>query len=214
MVMILASVTHDPKWASRVKSVFDTRAGSGYKDDIPFKYYFAIVTSRKRSVRWATGSSIESHDGAEVGRATSLWRRSPALNAILPIRPHSYAIVTDLLAFEDVVPPRRDIGFYETMLSDLANPSRIGAALQVQRSNQGFMIIVCAGTYSRPIPSAKSVAIRFYRLMTARWIISSLTAATEGPCRKMLNSPTDTAMRARMRSKDKVSSRQWNSVVD
>ena len=120
--MILASVTHDPKWASRVKSVFDTRAGSGYKDDIPFKYYFAIVTSRKRSVRWATGSSIESHDGAEVGRATSLWRRSPALNAILPIQPHSYAIVTDLLAFEDVVPPRRDIGFYETMLSDLAIP--------------------------------------------------------------------------------------------
>jgi putative restriction endonuclease len=38
--------------------------------------------------------------------------------------------VASFLPFDDVVPLRRSVGFYETMLGEVANPSRIGAALQ------------------------------------------------------------------------------------
>jgi putative restriction endonuclease len=43
---------------------------------------------------------------------------------------NSYAFVADFLPFDEVVPLRRGVGFYQSMLGDVVNPSRIGAALQ------------------------------------------------------------------------------------
>jgi putative restriction endonuclease len=62
---------------------------------------------------------------------------------------HSYAYVNDFLPFDGVVPLRRAQGFYEAMLRQVDNPSRIGVALQGKSirtiSNAEFGAIVRAG---------------------------------------------------------------------
>jgi putative restriction endonuclease len=113
-----------------VKAVFDTRPGSGYDDDIPRRYHFPnryLAEAQRALQDWIVYREPRRGGGREgyiaVARVVGI-ERDPADPT------HSYASVTDFLPFDDVVPIRRDLGFYETMLAEVPNPSRIGAALQ------------------------------------------------------------------------------------
>ncbi len=55
-----------------MKAIFDTRAGSGYDDDIVRRYHFPNRSLPRRSGLWVTGSSIRSH--AVVGAASAMSR--------------------------------------------------------------------------------------------------------------------------------------------
>jgi putative restriction endonuclease len=113
-----------------VKAVFDTRAGSGYKDDIPFRYHFPnryLAEAQRALGDWIVYREPRRGGGREGYIAVArVVRIDPD-----PADPtHSYAVVAGFLPFDDVVPLRRTVGFYETMLGEVGNPSRIGAALQ------------------------------------------------------------------------------------
>jgi putative restriction endonuclease len=135
--------------STRVKAVFDTRAGSGYKDDIPFRYHFPnryLAEAQRALNDWIVYREPRRGGGREgyvaVARVAGIERD--------PTDPtHSYAFIADFLPFDDVVPLRRGVGFYESMLADVANPSRIGAALQGKSiriiSEADFGAIVRAG---------------------------------------------------------------------
>jgi putative restriction endonuclease len=133
----------------RVKAVFDTRAGSGYKDDIPFRYHFP--NRYLGECQRAVGDWIVYREPRRGGGREGYI----AVAQIAGIEPdpadptHSYALVMGFLPFDDVVPLRRPAGFYETMLNEVANPSRIGAALQGKSirgiSESDFGAIVRAG---------------------------------------------------------------------
>ena len=114
----------------RMKAIFDTRSGTGYDDDISRQYHFPnrYLAEATRAINdWAVYREPRRGNGREgyvgVARVT---RIEPDLS-----KPgFSYAYVDDFLPFDVVVPLRRDERFYETRLNEVANPSRIGAALQ------------------------------------------------------------------------------------
>ena len=113
-----------------MKAVFDTRAESGYDDDIVRRYHFP---NRYLAVaQHAVGDWIIYREPRRAG-GRSGYVAVARLQQIDqdPDRPdHSYARVADFLPFDDVVPLRRGAGFYERQLGFVAKPSLIGASLQ------------------------------------------------------------------------------------
>jgi putative restriction endonuclease len=113
-----------------MKAIFDTRAESGYDDDIVRQYQFP---NRYLAVaETAVGDWIIYREPTRGGgRKGYVAVARVTLVEPDPARPgHSYAFVADFLPFDGVVPLRRGPSFYETMLDRVENPSRIGAALQ------------------------------------------------------------------------------------
>lgn len=112
------------------KAVFDTRASSGYDDDIAHRYHFPdryLPDALKAVDDWVVYREPRRNGGREgyvsVAKLVSI--------APDPARPrHSYATMTDYLPFDAVVPLRRSAGFYEVRLQQVKSPSRMGVALQ------------------------------------------------------------------------------------
>lgn len=132
-----------------MKAIFDTRAGSGYDDDIVHRYHFPnryLAEARRALGDWIIYREPRRGQGREgyvaVARVTRI-EPDPAKVGF------SYAYVADFLPFYQVVPLRQGTGFYETMLDAVANPARIGAALQGKSvrtvSEAEFGAIVRAG---------------------------------------------------------------------
>lgn len=113
-----------------MKAVFDTRADTGYDDDITRRYHFPnrYLADAESSVGdWIVYREPRRGGGRQgyvaVARVASVAPDSAKSG-------YSYAYATDFLPFDMVVPLRRGSSFYEDRLNQLADTSRIGAALQ------------------------------------------------------------------------------------
>lgn len=113
-----------------MKAVFDTRAGSGYNDDVARRYHFPnryLEQALQAVGDWIAYREPRRNGGREGYVAVARVERlepDPAKAG------HSYAMVSGYLPFDEVVPLRRGPGFYEAALNRLPNPSLVGAALQ------------------------------------------------------------------------------------
>lgn len=113
-----------------MKAVFDTRAGSGYDDDIASRYHFPdryLAEARRSLGDWIVYREPRRQGGREGYVATARVAR------IEPdrVKPrHHYAVIDGYLPFDVVVPLRSGQSFYESLLSTVSDPKRIGAALQ------------------------------------------------------------------------------------
>ena len=132
-----------------MKAIFETRAESGYDDDIVRRYHFP---SRYLAIaQQAVGDWIVYREPRRAGGRSGYV----AVARVVRIEPdpdlagHSYAWVTDFLPFDAVVPLRHDSGFYERRLEFVPKPSLIGSRLQGKSvrliSDEEFGSIVLAG---------------------------------------------------------------------
>ena len=132
-----------------MKAIFDTRAASGYDDDIPRRYHFPnrYLSQAMQTVGdWIIYREPRRGGGREgYVSAARVVRVEPD-----PARAgFSYAMMDDYLPLDMVVPLRRGSGFYEDRLERVADPSRLGSAIQGRWmrtiSDAEFGAIVCAG---------------------------------------------------------------------
>ena len=127
-----------------MKCVFDTRAGSGYDDDVATRYHFPnrYLAEAQRAVGdWVVYREPRRGGGREGYVAVARMDRivpDPARAGF------SYAYMQDYLPFDVVVPLRFGAGFHEALLSAVANPSRIGPAMR-GRSIRGLSDTEFAG---------------------------------------------------------------------
>lgn len=132
-----------------VKAIFDTRAESGYDDDIVRQYHFPnryLAIAKEAVGDWIIYREPR-RSGGRSGyvAAAKVDRLEPAPDA----PGFTYARMTGFLPFDVVVPLRRESGFYERQLSFVEKPSMLGARLQGRSvrliSNEEFADIVLAG---------------------------------------------------------------------
>jgi putative restriction endonuclease len=131
------------------KGVFDARSGSDYDDDIVERYHFPnryLTIAQQFVGDWIVyretlrGSGRSGYVAvAHVMRIERDPRR----------RNHSYAYVDRFLAFDNIVPMRRDDEYFESLLEALPDRSRVGATLQGRSvrplSDKEFAAITLAG---------------------------------------------------------------------
>jgi putative restriction endonuclease len=130
-----------------VKAVFDTRAGSGYDDDITHRYHFPDSYLQKAAA--AVGDWViyrEPRRGRNGYIAVAMLERLE----VDPVMPrHHYAIMSNYLSFDALVPYRMPGGLWEQPLQDIGNPRLLGAYLQGRSvrplSDGDFGAIVRAG---------------------------------------------------------------------
>ena len=132
-----------------MKAIFDTRPDTGYDDEITKRYHFPnryLSEAHKALEDWIIYREPRRGGGrmayVAVARVTQLEAD--------PSRPNfSYAVLTDFLPFDVVVPLRGAARYYETRLNSLEPPDRIGAALQGRSirsiSDKDFCAIAHAG---------------------------------------------------------------------
>lgn len=139
------------------KGIFDTRAGSGYDDEIVQRYHFPnrYLPAAQQSVGdWIIYREPQRGGGRSGYVATAF---------VIRIEPdphrgdHSYAFVDRFLPFDTVVPLRHGEIFFESRLNAIADRSRVGAALQGRSvrtiSEVEFATITLAGLQSTLAPS-------------------------------------------------------------
>ena len=133
------------------KAIFDTKASSGYDDDIARRYHFPdryLSEAMKAVGDWVVYREPKRNQGREgyvsVARLVSV-APDPARQGF------SYATMADYLPFDGVVPLRRDAAFYEMRLQAVADPRLRGVALQGKSvrtvSDEEFGAIVRAGLH-------------------------------------------------------------------
>ncbi|MFO1160485.1 MAG: HNH endonuclease [Reyranellaceae bacterium] len=112
-----------------MKAVFDTKAASGYDDDIVERYHFPndyLAVAKKAVGDWIVYREPRRGGGSmgyiAVARVTGI-DPDPKLPS------HSYARVRDFLRFDRIVPFRRSAGLQESKL-DYVPSARVGAALR------------------------------------------------------------------------------------
>ena len=132
-----------------MKVVFDTRPDTGYDDDIVRRYHFPnryLPAAEQCVGDWIVYRETRRGSGrpgyVAVARVTRL-EPDPSDSG------SSYALVTDFLRFDVVVPLRRATGYFEERLRSVKDPRRIGVALQGHSvrtiSDADFGAIVRAG---------------------------------------------------------------------
>ena len=108
-----------------MKAIFDTKAASGYDDDIVRRYHFPnryLPVARQAVGDWIVYREPKRNAGREGYVAVA---RLVAIKAD-PTRPgHSYGLVDSFLPLDAVVPLRRASGFYELRLQQVAAPRRL-----------------------------------------------------------------------------------------
>lgn len=132
-----------------MKGVFDTKAGSGYDDDIVHRYHFPIQylgKAREMVGDWIIYREPQRNGGRRAYIAVAWVERIEAD----PTKPgHSYAVVRKFLPFDRPVPFRGPQGYREAPLRALADQARSGAYLQGKSvrfiSDADFAAIVEAG---------------------------------------------------------------------
>lgn len=131
-----------------MKAVFDTKAESGYDDNIVERYHFPnqYLPEAKKAI----GDWIVYREPRRGGGSLGYF----AVARLIRIDPdhksaaHSYARVSDFLRFDVVVPFRRKTGFYEKQL-EFVPKSQVGATLRGKSvrtiSDEEFSEIALAG---------------------------------------------------------------------
>ncbi|MBS0641123.1 MAG: HNH endonuclease [Proteobacteria bacterium] len=139
-----------------MKGIFDTRAGSGYDDEIVERYHFPnryLAAARRSIGDWIIYREPQRGGGRAGYVATAfVIRIEPD-----PLRnDHSYAFVERFLPFDSIVPLRRGASFFEKQLDSVADRSKIGAALQGRSvrsiTDDEFAAIVLDGLQSTLAP--------------------------------------------------------------
>jgi putative restriction endonuclease len=132
-----------------VTAIFDTRAESGYDDEIVERYHFP---NRYLPVAQQSVGDWIIYGEPRRGGGRSGYVAVARLVSIEPDPDHpsrSYARMADFLPFDAVVPLQHSGGFYEARLRALPNRSRIGVALQGRSvrpiSDEEFGTIARAG---------------------------------------------------------------------
>ena len=132
-----------------MKAVFDTKASSGYDDDVVRHYHFPnryLAVALEAVGDWVVYREPRRNGGREgYVAAAQVLAIEPD-----PGRPgHSYARMSGYLPFDTVVPLQGTNGFFEHRLRAVASPSLRGAALQGRSvrsiEDDEFDAIVCAG---------------------------------------------------------------------
>ena len=133
------------------KAIFDTRAASGYDDDIAHRYHFPdryLPDAMKAAGDWVVYREPRRNGGREGYVAVA---RLISIKPDLALPRHSYASMADYLPFDRVVPLRNGLSFYEVRLQQVTDPMRLGAALQGRSvrtiGDEEFGAIVRAGLH-------------------------------------------------------------------
>jgi putative restriction endonuclease len=132
-----------------MKAIFDTRAGSGYDDDIVRRYHFPnryLAQAEQAVGDWIIYREPRRNRGRSGYIAVArLVRVEPDPDRL----GYSYARMADFLPFDIVVPLERQTGFYEEQLRFVPKKSLLGAALQGKSvrviSDEDFAAITRAG---------------------------------------------------------------------
>lgn len=144
------------------KAIFDTRAGSGYDDDItriyPFPDRYLAVA------RQCEGDWVLFRDPARRGRRKdSGYVAAARVEQVVPDpnKPrHSLARMADFLAFERSVPLNGPDGAYEQILRDVDDRALRGVALQGRSlrtvSDEDFAVIVQTALRQSLAPASSS----------------------------------------------------------
>ena len=132
-----------------MKAVFDTRPDTGYDDEIVRRYHFPnryLPAAEQCVGDWIVYRETRRGSGrpgyVAVARVSRL-EPDPSDSG------SSYALVTDFLRFDVVVPLRHATGYFEARLRSVKDPRRIGVALQGHSvrtiSDADFGAVVRAG---------------------------------------------------------------------
>lgn len=132
-----------------MKAIFDTRAGSGYDDDIIERYHFP--NKYLEQAEQAVDDWIIYREPRRGGGRSGYV----AVARLVRIEPdpersgYSYARMADFLPFDIVVPLERPAGFYEEQLRFVAQRTLLGASLRGKSvrviSEEDFGAITRAG---------------------------------------------------------------------
>lgn len=132
-----------------MKGVFDTKAGSGYDDDLPRRYHFPRQYRAKADAlvgSWIVYREPQRNAGRRAYIAAARVTRIEDDRE----RPgHAYAYVTDYLAFDRLVPLVLNGRYAESPLRAIAEPTQVGRYLQGRSvrelSEEDFAHIVRSG---------------------------------------------------------------------
>jgi putative restriction endonuclease len=132
-----------------VKGIFDTKANSGYDDEIVRRYHFPPqyrTVAQQLIGDWIVYREPQRNGGRRAYIAVARVQRIEAD----PLRAgYSYAIVDEYLPFDRPVPFANNGAYAEAALREISNPSRVGAYLQGKSirivSDADFEAIVRAG---------------------------------------------------------------------
>ena len=113
-----------------MKAVFDTRPETSYDDDIIRRYHFPnryLAEARKSVGDWIVYREPQRGGGRRgyIGVAQVTHIETDPTDAT-----SSYALVSNFLPFDTVVPLRRERAYYETWLNDFSDRTQIGFRLQ------------------------------------------------------------------------------------
>jgi putative restriction endonuclease len=132
-----------------VKAIFDTRAESGYDDEIIERYHFPnryLPVAQQSVGDWIIYREPR-RGGGRSGYVAVARLLSIDPDPVDPGR--SYARMADFLPFDAVVPLEHADGFYEARLQNISDRSRIGVTLQGRSvrpiSDEEFGAIARAG---------------------------------------------------------------------
>ena len=113
-----------------MKAIFEARAASGYDDDIPHRYHFPdryLAQAMQDVGDWIIYREPRRGGGREGYVSVARVVRVEPDQAKAGF---SYAVMAEFLPLDVVVPLRRGAGFYKVRLERVADPSRLGTALQ------------------------------------------------------------------------------------
>ena len=113
-----------------MKAIFNTRADTIYEDDIMRRYHFP--QRYLKIARQAVGDLVIYREPRRANGRMA-YVAVARLNDIKedPVKSkHYYAHVTDYLPFDGVVPLKDSAGYYETLLSEVQDPTSTGRELQ------------------------------------------------------------------------------------
>jgi len=150
------------------KGVFDTKADSGYDDDIARRYHFPTTQNYLQAANAVVGDWIVYREPQRnAGRRAYI-----AAAHVERIEPdpykakHAYAVIDDFVPFDPLVPFAGRDGYWEESLRLIGNPSRVGASLQNKSvriiDDTDFARIVTAGLAETLAPeNAKRLGLGF-----------------------------------------------------
>jgi putative restriction endonuclease len=132
-----------------MKGIFDTKANSGYDDEVLRRYQFPPqyrTVAEQLVGDWIVYREPQRNGGSRAYIAVARVLRIDAD----PSRPgYSYAVIGDYLPFDKPVPFANQGAYAEAALREIRNPSRVGAYLQGKSirsvSDADFGAIVRAG---------------------------------------------------------------------
>ncbi|MBB4274124.1 HNH endonuclease [Rhizobium mongolense] len=132
-----------------MRGIFDTKRDSGYRDDIAFRYHFP-KQYRAVADTLVGGRIIYREPQRNGGRRAYVATAKVVAIEDDPVSPgHAYALMAEYREFDEPVPFVRDIGYWETALRSVWDPSRVGASLQGKSirtiPDSDFAAIVRAG---------------------------------------------------------------------